>query len=234
MPLSTMLLLDMSESVVGGKLDHLRAAAHAFVDELEGKDEAGLLTFTREMQLQTDPGSDFTSLHRSLEQPMVHGETGLHDTLYAGLKIVEARVGRPLVVLFTDGLDNSSWLTEAELLDVLKASDAVVYTIGVEPRPEVALRSSGRTFRRRAELPARQLLGSISRATGGRIWYVDSNTNIKDIFLRILIEMRNRYLLSYQPQGVGLDGWHDLEVRLKEHQVDEIRSRPGYLVGPRR
>ncbi len=159
LPLTTMLLLDTSGSVVGNKLDQLRAAAHAFVEELQAKDDIGLLTFSREMDLRMDPSGDFASLHRSLERPMERGETGLHDALYAGLKIVEARTGRPLVVLFTDGLDNTSWLTEAEVLAVLKASDAVVYAVGVEPSRRVALRSSGRTFRHKAELSARDLFG---------------------------------------------------------------------------
>ena len=42
--------------------------------------------------------------------------------------------------------------------------------------------------------------------------------------------MESRYLLSYEPRGVPRDGWHTLEIRLKDEQVDEIRSRPGYLV----
>ena len=42
--------------------------------------------------------------------------------------------------------------------------------------------------------------------------------------------MESRYLLSYEPTGVPLEGWHELEVELKTEDADGIRTRPGYLV----
>lgn len=230
LPLTTMLLLDISGSVLGDKLGHLRVAAHMFVDKLSVNDEVGLLTFSRKMRLRMDLGSDFAALHRVLELPVEQGETSLYDALYAGLKLVEARAGRSLVVLFTDGLDNTSWLNASEVLDVLKESDTVVYVVGVQPRLPFALRNSGRSICRRPDVSASNLLGGITDVTGGRVWYIDPATNITDVFLSILNEMENRYLLSYQPRGVPWEGWHTLEIKLTGHQADKIRARPGYLL----
>lgn len=232
MPLSTMLLLDVSGSVAGEELDHLRAAAHAYLEELEPKDEVGLMTFTDEMRLRKGLSHNRAELHRILNETMEKGDTSLHDALYAGVKYVEAQAGRPLVVVFTDGLDRTSWLTQSEVLELLKASDAVVYAVGVPARQIAALKVSGRSMCRPAELTPVDFLRGITRQTGGRAWFLEPGDNLKSIFLSILKEMKNRYLLSYQPQGVPLDGWHALKVKLKAHKVDEIRARPGYLVGP--
>ena len=43
-------------------------------------------------------------------------------------------------------------------------------------------------------------------------------------------EFRHRYLLSYTPRGVARDGWHRLEVRVKNRRAT-IKARPGYLAG---
>jgi VWFA-related protein len=230
MPLTAMLLLDVSDSVVGNKLNHHKAAAHAFVEALETQDEVGLLTFTREMRLRNELSSDFASLHRALEEPMEQGWTSLNDVLYAGLKLAELRAGRPLIVLLTDGLDTTSWLTESELLEVLKASETVVCAVGVQPPHRAALRMSGRSIQQKAELLANDFLQTLTAATGGRVWYLDQGTDLEAIFLQILAEMKNRYLLFYQPRDVALEGWHDLQVELKGHPDVKVRARPGYLV----
>jgi hypothetical protein len=44
----------------------------------------------------------------------------------------------------------------------------------------------------------------------------------------ILDEFRQRYLLSYRPQGVTAGGWHDIDVRVRRAGVT-VRARPGYL-----
>lgn len=228
-PVTAMLLLDVSGSVIGERWDHLKAAAHAFVNSLDAKDEVGLLTFTREMQLRKELSSDFAALHRTLDEPMRRGRTSLYDSLYAGLKLLEARAGRPVVVLFTDGVDNRSWLSESDLLEVLKASEAVVYTVAVEPHHSLAVRSSGRSIQHQAELRPGEFLESITAVSGGQVRYLDPATSLEDIFLDIVTEIKSRYLLCYQPQGVPLEGWHTLDVKIKRGRADVVRSRPGYL-----
>jgi VWFA-related protein len=230
LPLATILLLDVSGSVVGEELEQLRAAAHAFVEGLEPEDEVGLLTFTHRMELRLEPSSDSAVLHRVLLQPTEQGETSLHDALYSGVKLVEARGGRPLVVLFTDGLDNMSWLEDTEVIEVLKESDVVVYAVAVGPTTEVSVRRSGRSIRGRVLLGADEYLRSITSLTGGRVFYIEPGANLEQIFVGVLEEMQSRYLLSYEPRGVELEGWHDLKVSVKDYEEDAIRSRPGYRV----
>ena len=210
-------------------MEQLRAAAHAFVERLEPEDEVGLLTFARRVQLRMEPSSNFAALHRVLFEPTEQGETSLHDALYSSLKLVEARGGRPLVVLFTDGLDNMSWLDETEIIEVLKESDVVVYTVAVEPSGS-SIRRGGRSIRGKVLLGAEEYLRSITSLTGGRVFYIDPSDNLEQIFVSVLEEMQSRYLLSYEPRGVELEGWHDLTVRAKGFRKNEIRSRPGYLV----
>ena len=232
LPLTTILMLDVSGSVVGEELDHLRGAAHAFVERLKDKDEVGLLTFTSRLLLPAELGRNFDSLHRALEEPMESGNTSLYDAIYAASRLLNTRVGRPLVVLFTDGLDNASWLTASETLEELKASEAVVHVVSYERLDWAGVRDAGRFTARPSRFAASEFLGAIAQATGGRVWYIESGANLKEAFISILTEMESRYLLVYQPRGVSVDGWHDLEIRVKNTEVDEVRARPGYFARP--
>lgn len=238
-PLSTILLLDTSGSVSGERLEHLRAAAHAFLQGLQEKDEAALMTFAHVWEMPFDLSSDFDSLHGALDQPARGGLTALHDALFAGLKLAESGRGRPMVLAFTDGLDNASWITELELLDVVRESDAVVHMVGVQSTAEIPIRNTGAgvTLRpgvgeRPPDAPAcaRDLLEQLSGETGGRAWYADTSANLKDVFLEVLEDMDTRYLISYQIQEPVQPGWHTLDVKVKKYKAVDVRARKGYMV----
>jgi Ca-activated chloride channel family protein len=228
-PMSALLVLDISSSVRGQRLAHLRAAAHAFVDGLDVPDEAGLLTFSHQMRLIKSLDNNFDGLHVALDQPLGGGSTALNDALFVGLKLLEAANGRPLLLLFTDGLDMASWLGESEVLEVAKASQAIIYAVGVRSTEGVYM---GARLMHGPSLKAGRLLERLTETTGGQVWFADSTASLKDIYLGILAEMETRYLLSYQPQGVLEEGWHKIEVKLKNCKADEVRARTGYTVSP--
>jgi VWFA-related protein len=115
-------------------------------------------------------------------------------------------------MVFSDGRDTSSWLRPEAVVDVAKRCDAVVYGV-----------ASG--MARRSEF-----LGTLADQTGGRLFKVESTRGLSGVFLEVLDEFRQRYLLSYSPAGVSRDGWHTLTVRVKGRNA-AVRARPGYLAG---
>jgi VWFA-related protein len=227
-PMSTLLVLDVSGSVRGPKLKHLRRAAHAFVEGLKDDDEAGLLMFTHQMDLRKGLDNDFTTLQEVLNQSIKGGYTALNDALFAGLKLLESGTGRPLLLLFTDGDDNASWIRESDLLDAAKASDAVIYTVGVVSSGGVY--SGNRLVTATTTRDASRFLERLAESTGGRTWFARSADELEDIYLRILSEMETRFLLTYQPRDVSREGWHKIEVKVSGHKASEVRARSGYLV----
>jgi len=225
-PTSAMLVLDVSGSVAGLKLRHLRKAAHAFVEGLEDVDEAGLITVTQELHLAKRLDNDFPALHHALDQPMEGGATALVDALFAGLKLLETAKGRPMLLLFTDGMDNMSWLSESDVLEVVKATEAIIYIVGVRSRGGV--HQFGRPVGGAGQ--ANRFFETMAQSTGGQVWFADSSDALEDVFLGILEEMGTRYLLSFQPRGAPKEGWHELEVRLKGRKASNVRARSSYVV----
>ena len=79
---------------------------------------------------------------------------------------------------------------------------------------------------------AAKYLSDLTEATGGREWSAESTSELRAIYLSILAEMKNRYLIGYQLRGVPLPGWHEVRVEVDGFGPDEVRARPGYSVQP--
>ena len=211
-PLNVVLSLDMSDSLAGERLEQLRDASRAVLDGLTKDDQAAVVTFSHAIALGSPLSKDLAAARAALDDANGSGETSLVDGVYAATMVGESDVGRALLIVFSDGLDTSSWLPADAVLESVKRSDVVAYSaaIGVV---------GGAPF-----------LKELSALTGGTMYKVESTRNLRGTFLGILDEFRHRYLVSYTPRGVARDGWHRLEVRVRNHRAT-VKARPGYLAG---
>jgi VWFA-related protein len=208
-PLNVVLALDMSASLQGLRLGHLQTAGKRVLDGLKSGDRAALVTFSHVVVPSQGLTENLDRVRTALDQARGEGLTSLIDATHAGMLLGESDVGRSLLIVFSDGVDTSSWLTADAVLETARRGDVVVYGVEIGER-----RAS---FSR-----------DLSAATGGRVFAIESTTDLSAAFARILEEFRMRYLISYSPQGVSSAGWHRLEVRVKNRGVT-VQARPGYF-----
>jgi VWFA-related protein len=232
LPLNVLLVLDTSASVRGETFAHLHRAAAGFLDELSPDDRAGLLTFSHHVSLRSGLTSDVAPLKESLQASDTVGGTAWHDALFAALEILEPVRERPMVLLFTDGADTYSWLSEEQVQQMVSRSNAVIYAITGEeraPLPDIQTSRAQERFRadRRERLRRTRLLRDVTRESGGRLIETSSFDPLQEIFLALLAEMKTRYVLTYTPREPVRSGWHDLEVKVKRKGVD-VHARRGY------
>ena len=211
-PLNVILALDMSDSVAGERLDQLRGAGGGLLAALKKEDQAALVMFSHSVQLRAALTPDVSAVREALVGAEGAGSTALIDGTYAGIMVGESDAGRGLLIVFSDGVDTSSWLRPDAVLDTAKRSDVVVYGVSVVSRLKP------------------EFLREITSFTGGRLFEIEKTANLASTFLAILDEFRHRYLVSYTPRGVAKDGWHSLDVRVKNRRA-AIKARPGYLAG---
>ena len=209
-PISATLVFDMSMSVAGDTLNYLKDAARGLLADLGKEDHVALITFNNAVVLGSPPTRDLARVRLALDQVQPAGNSSLMDASYAGLVLAESRPEPPLLIIFSDGRDTISWLTSEAVLETAKLNDAVVYAV-----------SSG-------GLPNKSFLRDLAEFTAGSLFEVESIENLPAIFLRILNEFRQRYVLTYIPSGVPEGGWHNLEVRTR-HRSAKVRARPGYI-----
>ena len=212
MPLNVVLAMDLSSSVAGAKLDHLRDAGRAVLGELRNGDRAGMVTFGSVVAPSAGLTTDFSSVGAVLDMSEGTGDTSLVDGTFAGLMLGVSDHGRSLLLVFSDGLDTASWLPTDAVIDAAKRGDVVVYGV-----------VSG-------SMPRASFLRDLTTATGGNLVEVKSSTDLKNVFLRLLNEYRQRYIVGYVPKGVARGGWHQVDVRVKGQSAN-VKARPGYLAG---
>jgi VWFA-related protein len=210
-PLNVVLALDMSASLQGLRLGHLQTAGRTVLDGLKTGDRAALVSFSHVVNPGGGLSEDLDRVRAALDQAQGEGLTSLVDASHAGIMIGESDVGRSLLILFSDGVDTSSWLTAESVLDTAQRSDVVVYSVEI---------GEGRASFAR----------DLSEMTGGRLIAIESTRDLSLTFVRILEEFRMRYLISYSPEGVSGAGWHRLDVRVRGRGLT-VKARPGYFAG---
>ena len=209
-PVDAVLVLDMSGSVRGPKLDALKEAARAFLGGLREGEQAALLAFREEVHLLHPFTPDLARVRSALDEASSRGSTALVDAVYAALRLRERGPRRTAVVVFSDGLDNLSWLTPGKVVEAASRSDAIVYGVAVRQQGE----------------PREAFLRDVCARTGGRLFEIEHERDLRARFLDVLADIRARYVLSFHP-GPGAAGWHALDVRLKKGK-GEVLARPGY------
>ena len=220
MPLATFLVLDASGSVTGDKLVQLHSALRTFVRKLRPEDEAALLTFDHEIRILMPRTRNRDALVGAIDRVLPGGSTALFDALYAGAQLATGQE-RALILLFTDGEDNSSWFDAGQLRRVLEESNVLLQTVGVVP---VEPRTVPNT-------PHVRLLRQLAEVTGGRFWPAASPGGLASAFVAILDAMKTRYLLRFEPAQGAPEGRHELDVRLVR-RGGKVHCRKAYYVAP--
>lgn len=237
LPLLAVLAFDTSGSLFGKRLEALKEAGRVFLGSLRREDEVSLFTFAGETQWRVPPTTDKARVSRELEGLETGGATSVVDALYAALVLPRTRA-RTLVLLFTDGEDNMSFLDFRQMRLVAERSNALIHVVGLR-RPEdedlaPVLDLAGRMLPA-AGTPSLEWahtfgLRQVAEASGGRYWEAESPARLKTAFSAIAETMAQRYVLSYEPQGVKRPGWHEIELRLRT-RPGEVHARRGYWVG---
>jgi Ca-activated chloride channel homolog len=209
-PLNVVLVLDASGSVEGTRAEHLRTASRAVLERLKPGEHAALVSFTESVVVTGGFSGDLRTVKAAIGQGVPLSETSLVDAASAALLVAESQPGRSLVLVFTDGLEVSSYLDADAVLESTRRSEAVVYGVGL------------------SSIPRPPFLRDLAATTGGELLEIESSAELDATFTRILDQFRHRYLFSYTPTGVERKGWHKLTVRARQERVS-VKARAGYL-----
>jgi Ca-activated chloride channel homolog len=223
-------VLDTSGSVDGEKLAELQSGIHSLLGGLRAGDEAGLVTFDHEIRQRVPFTTDLARVERGVRGILPGGSTALLDALYAGTLLADGR-GRSLLVLFSDGEDNVSWLDSRELVRVLEQSNVLVQVVGIVAPPPVFPPPRFGTPPVPQQPPQVKTLRRLAEVTGGRFWPAASAARLAEAFGAILEAMRTRYVLRFEPPQPQLPGLHAIDVRLVGRR-GSVHCRPAYFVPP--
>jgi VWFA-related protein len=209
-PVSVVLALDGSASLDAKERTHLIRAGTRVIDGLKPGESAALVTFSDRIFVLSPFTSDAAKLRTLLATPTASGDTAVFDAAHVAMLLGTSAPGRPIVILFSDGDDTASFLTEDAVVQTAQRTGAVVCV--------VMIGGEG------------QLLRQLATTTGGVFVKEKALDRVAERFAELLEGFRNRYLLSFEPTAVDKAGWHKLTVRVKGG--GEVRARSGYWAAP--
>jgi VWFA-related protein len=221
-PISLGLLVDRSPSMTH-KREKVVSAALALIRASNPDDEVFVMNFDENTYLDQDFTSDIGKLERGLRNFESRGGTAMRDALRLAVEHLanRARKEKKVVLVISDGEDNSSIQKLEHLVKVSLQEEVLIYAVGflAEETPDAARR-------------ARRDLDSLSKSTGGRAWYPKTVAEMEQIALDIAHELRNQYVIGYHPKNTLADGGFR-RIRLAVDVPGAVaRTRGGYYATP--
>ncbi|HUF46848.1 MAG TPA: VWA domain-containing protein [Vicinamibacterales bacterium] len=223
-PITVVVMLDTSGSMTL-YLDLLKQAAEQFVIRLLPDDRAKIGSFSDKILFSPTRGASFTGdrdalLHALRNDIQFGNPTRLWDAVLLSMAELSNEPGRRVVLVFTDGDDNSSTLAgRGDVIDRSQAENFMVYGIGYRSR----------YFDGRSWVTTRPDRGlrPLALESGGGYFELTQAHELGPTFTRVADELHRQYVLGFSPEV--LDGKvHRLEVRVKVPGMT-VRARQSYV-----
>jgi Ca-activated chloride channel homolog len=224
-PLSVGILFDTSGSM-DLKTDTSHRAVTEFLKTMNAQDEAFLIQFSDKPEVVQEFTGNIKDIEDRMNSLKAGGLTALLDAVDLGVReMKKAKNPRKALVVVSDGGDNNSRYTAADIKDVVKEADTQIYAMGVfEPTffPQLSAE----------QVSGPRLLAQIADQTGGRAFGASEFSQLPGIAEKIAIELRNQYVLAYSPTNKERDGkYRKVEVKMRQQKglpALKARWRLGY------
>jgi VWFA-related protein len=245
LPLRIGMVLDTSNSI----RERLKFEQDAAIDFIfnalrRGKDQAFLMTFDDGPQIIKDFTGDTGDIRDTILKQRAGGGTSLYDAVYAAsnhlLKNSPLPSGpnpdvRRVLVVISDGDDNSSNRSRGESVEMAQRAGVIIYSISTSTdwiTTEDEKDPARRINRKYEKGEGDQVLEQLALETGGRAFFPYKVDDLGQSFLDIGDELRHQYALAYSPAGRSPDGkYHTIRIQTDRKDV-VVRARKGYFSVP--
>jgi VWFA-related protein len=226
LPLRLGLVIDTSNSVTS-RFGFEQAAATKFLQAVvtDKSDLAFVIGVNNSVLLEQDFTADQTLTARAVSKLAPGGGTALWDAVaFAAEKLTKRLETQPvarILVVISDGEDNSSSVTLKQAIGNAQRGEVAVYTVST--REEGSRDDYNEDVGNRA-------LKTLSELTGGSAFMPGSVNRLNGSLADLQQVIRGRYLVSYKPASFKLDGrYRAIEVKAEKdgHKV-KVFARKGY------
>ena len=200
------------------------AGTKAFAESSHPEDELFTVVFNEHVRFGLQPGVEFTTSKAQIEASLLRfpagGQTALYDAVIDGMDHVQhATHHKRVLIVLSDGEDNASSHSEADMLHRASRSDALVYTI------------STIDFAHQDGNPG--VLKRLAARSGGMAYSPRSSDELVRAFTDVARNIRRGYRIGYVPDKPGEEGDYrrvQVMVRVPGRNLT-VRVRDGYTAG---
>jgi len=226
-PVSLGLIVDNSGSM-REKRKKVETAALDLVVASNKDDEVFVVNFNDSAYLDLPHEKDFTNdieeMKEALARIDARGGTAMRDALNMSIVHLKEKAHRDkrVLVVVTDGVDNSSIISLEALVKVAQQSGVLIYAVGLLSDED-----------RRDATRAKRELDSLTEATGGRSFFPKELADVDRIAQEVARDIRNQYTIAYSPTNAALDGtFRAIKITVNAPGHPTVRTRTGYYATP--
>ncbi len=222
-PVSLGIAIDDSASMRPSR-SRVEAAALSLVHASNPQDEVFIVNFNDDAYLDVH----FTNNPHKLEQGLARidssGGTAMRDAVNLSLDYTkaEAKKDKKILLVITDGNDNTSRTSLDHLVQKAAQSDVAIYAIGLfskEDRGQVG--------------EAKRALKQLTSQTGGLVFYPKDVNQVQQLAVEIAQDIRSQYTIAYSPRLQVPDGsYRKIKVTVTGPGKPIARTRAGYYALP--
>ena len=225
LPLRLGLLIDCSNSV-RERISFEEKAASKFLEKVvtDKDDLAFVVGFNNSVLLAQDFTADQMLATHAIEELAPGGGTRLWDAVaFAADKLAARPEAQPvarILVVMSDGKDNSSSATLKEAIAAAQHGEVAIYTVSTREAFDEELGGE----------VGEHALRTLSELTGGAAFVPGSVKHLNDSFADLQQVVRSRYLVAYKPASFQRDGRYraiDIKAQKAGHPL-KVFARKGY------
>jgi Ca-activated chloride channel homolog len=178
------------------------------------------MSFDSDISLLQNFTDNTDALSDALDRILCGGATALFDAVSeaAGARLGREQ-GRRVIIVLSDGMDNSSQNSLGETLEAAQKNDVVVYVVSTSNPDNVT----------REQKIANENMDRLSRETGGNVLFPVRNEDLAQAFKQISQELRSQYSLAYGPTNAARDGSYRRVRIIPSRRGYHVRAREGYF-----
>ena len=193
-----------------------------FIRSLESADKVAFYSYSRDLSRAARLTADRSQILRGVRSTVAGDDAALYNCLLLTVKDAAQYTGRKVVVVFSNGPDNSSMVPPEDVAELAQSTGTAIYMIS--------------TQQAQLEPVSTAVFERMTAATGGKAYFAKTWRDEKRAFASIRDDLAHLYSLSYYPQPNPNRGWRAIKVKLAGEQLkkDHLRTRNGYRPQPTR
>jgi VWFA-related protein len=223
LPLSIALVVDTSGSIRDKLQLEQEAATEFFYSILhKGKDKGMVISFDSGVDVQQEFTDDPEVLSAAIKKIRAGGGTSLFDAVYLAIAerlSKEADNRRKVIILISDGDDNSSRISQTETLEIAQRYNVIIYCIST---------NQSAYFGGKDQVRGDNVLKKLSNETGGRPLFPAKVADVSLEFKDIGEELRSQYSIGYVPNRPDDNSFRRLRIEVVSNKNYKARARSGY------
>jgi Ca-activated chloride channel homolog len=193
-----------------------------FIRSLGNADKIAFYSYSRDLSRAAGLTDDRGQIVRAVRSTVAGDQAALYNALLLTLKDAAQNQGRKVVVVFSNGPDNSSVVPPEDVAEFAQSAGVSIYMIS--------------TQKAKLEPVSTAVFDRMTAATGGKAYFAKDWKDEHRAFASIRDDLAHLYSLSYYPKPNTNTGWRGITVKLVGDSLKKykVRTRNGYRPQPTR